>query len=129
MITLPDGNRVWLVHDLRSRIGTREAVNTVCGGRTTTGDGLRLSSALSVLEVGLALPDKGSRGVEWPDEDFVEFWLWYWIMPKIFSGCLLDDTIVVTPAAVAISAAMSFVSMPPVPRLEPNVVVLTECHP
>lgn len=32
---------------------------------------------------------------------------------------------VVTPAAVAISAAMSFVSIPPVPKLDPSVVVLT----
>ena len=32
---------------------------------------------------------------------------------------------VITPAAVAISAAMSFVSIPPVPRLDPSVVVLT----
>lgn len=51
------------------------------------------------------------------------------MMLNMFSGCLLDDIIVVTPAAVAISAAMSLVSIPPVPRLEPNVVVLTECHP
>lgn len=77
MITLPDGNRVWLVHDLRSRIGTREAVNTVCGGRSVIGDVLRLTSALSFLGPGLVLPDKGSRGVEWPDEDLFEFRLWY----------------------------------------------------
>jgi hypothetical protein len=43
-----------------------------------------------------------------------------------FGGCLLDVMIVVTPAPVAISAAMIFVSMPPVPRLEPRVVVLTK---
>ncbi len=36
--------------------------------------------------------------------------------------------IVETPAAVAISAAISFVSIPPVPKLEPNVVVLTIPH-
>ena len=40
-------------------------------------------------------------------------------------GSLLDVITVATPAAVAISAAMSFVSIPPVPRLEPKVVVLT----
>lgn len=40
-------------------------------------------------------------------------------------GCLLEVMTVVTPAPVAISAAMSFVSIPPVPRLEPNVDVLT----
>lgn len=33
-----------------------------------------------------------------------------------------------TPAAVAISAAMSFVSIPPVPRFEPRVAVLTMGH-
>lgn len=43
----------------------------------------------------------------------------------IMEGCLLDVMIVVTPAPVAISAAMSFVSIPPVPRLEPSVDVLT----
>jgi hypothetical protein len=43
----------------------------------------------------------------------------------MFSGCLLEVMIVVTPAAVEMSAAMSFVSIPPVPRLEPSVVVLT----
>ncbi len=48
------------------------------------------------------------------------------MMPKIFSGCLLDVMMVVTPAPVAISAAMIFVSMPPVPRLDPRVVVLTD---
>ncbi len=44
---------------------------------------------------------------------------------KIFLGSLLDVMIVVTPAAVAISAAISLVSIPPVPRLDPSVVVLT----
>lgn len=38
---------------------------------------------------------------------------------------MLEVMIVVTPAAVAISAAISFVSIPPVPKLEPSVVVLT----
>jgi hypothetical protein len=46
-------------------------------------------------------------------------------MENMFSGFLLDKIIVVTPAPVAISAAMSFVSIPPVPRLDPRVVVLT----
>ena len=49
----------------------------------------------------------------------------YSIIRKIQDGSLLEVMIVVTPAAVAISAAMSFVSIPPVPRLDPNVVVLT----
>jgi hypothetical protein len=43
----------------------------------------------------------------------------------MFSGCLLDVITVVTPAAVAMSAAINLVSIPPVPRLDPNVVVLT----
>lgn len=44
---------------------------------------------------------------------------------NILLGSLLEVMIVVTPAAVAMSAAMSFVSIPPVPKLEPNVDVLT----
>ena len=49
----------------------------------------------------------------------------YSMIRKIQDGSLLEVMIVVTPAAVAISAAMSFVSIPPVPRLDPKVVVLT----
>lgn len=48
------------------------------------------------------------------------------MIPKIFSGCLLELIIVVTPVSVAIPAAMSFVSIPPVPKLDPKVVVLTD---
>ena len=48
---------------------------------------------------------------------------------KMFFGSLLDVMTVVTPAAVAISAAMSLVSIPPVPKLEPRVVVLTISEP
>ena len=40
----------------------------------------------------------------------------YSIIRKIQDGSLLEVMIVVTPAAVAISAAMSFVSIPPVPN-------------
>ena len=36
-----------------------------------------------------------------------------------------DVIIVVTPAAVAMSAAISLVSIPPVPSEEPRVLVLT----
>lgn len=64
-----------------------------------------------------------SRGVG--GRDFLAA-LWYSIMLNIFSGRLLEVMIVVTPAPVAISAAISLVSIPPVPRLEPRVVVLTE---
>lgn len=113
-----------VVQDLRSRIGTREAVNRVCGGRIMgPGDELRLGFVLSGLGVGLIRPEDVSRGVA--GGVFGMTWLWYWITPNIFSGFLLDNMTVVTPAAVAISAAMSFVSIPPVPRLDPSVVVLT----
>lgn len=47
------------------------------------------------------------------------------MMSMIVDGILLDVMTVVTPAPVAISAAMSFVSIPPVPRLDPSVEVLT----
>jgi phage baseplate assembly protein W len=51
---------------------------------------------------------------------------WYSRIAKRDAGLRLEVMIVDTPAAVAISAAMSFVSIPPVPRLEPRVAVLTE---
>lgn len=57
--------------------------------------------------------------------DFGAFCAWYSMMLNIISGFLLEVMMVVTPAAVAISAAISFVSIPPVPRLDPSVVVLT----
>ena len=77
-------------------MGCEDAVNTVCGGRTSSGK---------------EEPDFRSKS--------------YSMMPKMFSGCLLDVMTVVTPAAVDISAAISLVRIPPVPRLDPNVVVLT----
>ena len=43
----------------------------------------------------------------------------------MFFGFLLLVMIVEVPAPVAISAAMSLVSMPPVPSLDPKEVVLT----
>lgn len=49
----------------------------------------------------------------------------YSMIRKIQDGSLLEVMTVVTPAAVAISAAMSFVAIPPVPRLDPGVVMLT----
>jgi hypothetical protein len=51
--------------------------------------------------------------------------LWYSRIAKRDAGVRLDVMIVDTPAAVAISAAISFVSIPPVPKLEPRVAVLT----
>jgi hypothetical protein len=42
-----------------------------------------------------------------------------------FAGLLDLHMIVETPPADAISAAMSFVSIPPVPSLDPRVAVLT----
>ncbi len=50
---------------------------------------------------------------------------WYSRIAKRDAGLRLEVMIVDTPAAVAISAAMSFVSIPPVPRFEPRVAVLT----
>jgi hypothetical protein len=50
----------------------------------------------------------------------------YAIMRKMVVGSLEEVITVATPAAVAISAAMSLVSIPPVPRLEPKVAVLTD---
>lgn len=70
---------------------------------------------------GLERPERTSKGVEAPDLSA----LLYWMILRMFLGSLLDVMTVVTPAAVAISAAMSLVSIPPVPRLDPSVVVLT----
>ena len=71
---------------------------------------------------GLVRPDrKPVRGVLAPDLN----WALYSMILKMFFGSLLEVMTVVTPAAVAISAAISLVSMPPVPKLEPRVVVLT----
>jgi phage baseplate assembly protein W len=50
---------------------------------------------------------------------------WYSRIEKRDAGVRLEDMIVDTPAAVAISAAISFVSIPPVPKFEPRVAVLT----
>ncbi len=47
-------------------------------------------------------------------------------MSRTTLGLCEEATIVDTPAAVAISAAISLVSIPPVPKLEPRVFVLTE---
>ena len=71
--------------------------------------------------VGLERPDVVLSGVDEPDLSA----LLYSIIRKILFGPPLEVIMVVTPAAVAISAAMSLVSIPPVPRLDPNVVVLT----
>ena len=71
---------------------------------------------------GLERPEDGFRGVE--DPDLSE--LLYSMIFRILPGSLLDVMTVVTPAAVAISAAISLVSIPPVPRLEPRVLGLTE---
>lgn len=47
------------------------------------------------------------------------------MMSSTFAGLLDLHMIVETPPADAISAAMSFVSIPPVPSLDPRVAVLT----
>lgn len=74
--------------------------------------------------MGLERPETVSRGVAVPDFKAVL----YWMILRMLRGSLLEVMTVVTPAAVAISAAMSFVSIPPVPKLEPSVVVLTICE-
>lgn len=75
---------------------------------------------------GLDRPERGSRGVDGVEDEEDLLPLLYSIISNIRSGCALDEMTVVTPAAVAISAAMSFVSIPPVPSFEPSVFVLTE---
>ena len=135
---------MWLVHDLRSRRGIGDGLNTVCGGRVNREGGVLTpelglgnvkASAMAaggfktvgvgVVGPGLERPDDTSNGVDAPDRSA----LLYWMILRMFVGSLLDVIMVVTPAAMAISAAISFVSIPPVPRLEPNVVVLTgETH-
>ena len=132
------------VHDLRSRRGATEGTNTVCGGRTRPNGGEGVNGSPDVEGVGviesslrgivlgvgvrmdggsgLALPDCGAViGVFVPDLSCAL----YWMILKMLVGSLLEVMMVATPAAVAMSAAMSLVSIPPVPRLEPSVVVLT----
>ena len=148
MITLPDGCRVCVVHDFRSRIGLSDGVNNVCEGLDTGCEGLGVivrfdrtedaresdedPEGARVLEsedkkagigdgIGLERPEGRSSGVAVPDFKAVL----YSMILRIFRGSLLEVITVVTPAPVAISAAMSFVSIPPVPKLEPRVVVLT----
>ena len=70
-------------------------------------------------------PDKGSRGVDGIESDEERIELLYSTISNIRSGCALEEMTVATPAAVAISAAMSFVSIPPVPNFDPSVLVLT----
>lgn len=136
IITLPAGARVKAVQDLASRMGVSDALNRVCGGRTITGVvPLRCSSTreefarrtiVSVEFISAeANADDGVEMCEDVTEVDDESRESYSMILKTFSGCFEEVTIVSTPAAVAISAARSFVSMPPVPSLEPNVAVLT----
>jgi len=97
MTTVPAGKSVWEVQDFISLIGFREGLNRVCLGRVT---------------------------VEWSTPG-METVAWYSMMDWMFSGFLEEAMMVFTPASVAISAAISFVSIPPVPRLDPSVAVLT----
>jgi len=60
-----------------------------------------------------------------PCEQGLEAAPWYSRIAKRDAGVRLEVMMVDTPAAVAISAAISFVSIPPVPKLEPRVAVLT----
>ena len=98
MMTAPAGVNVCRVHALRSRSGVADGVNKVCSG-------------LVIVFV--------------PLEPELEVAPWYSRIANKDAGLRLEVMIVETPAAVAISAAMSFVSIPPVPRFEPRVAVLT----
>jgi hypothetical protein len=110
---------VCLVQDFKSRIGADDGVKRVCGGRINDAEEDGVIELNVVSWSGLVLPENdGVEGVDLRE-------LLYSMISNMFSGCLLVVMIVVTPAPVAISAAMSFVSIPPVPRLDPNVVVLT----
>jgi hypothetical protein len=114
IITLPEGWRVWDVHCFRSRRGVGEGVKRVCGGRKSGGAGVE---------------DEGGVGESDPSVGEVWTRVLYSMILKMLDGFLEDVITVDTPAAVAISAAISFVSIPPVPRLEPRVAVLTtEAH-
>lgn len=89
---------MYLVQDFKSRIGVGEGAKSVCGGRM-------IERMLGSWESPCAA--------------------WYAIMEKILRGFFDEVMMVVIPVSVAISAAMSLVSIPPVPRLEPRVLVLT----
>jgi hypothetical protein len=60
-----------------------------------------------------------------PLEPELDFAPRYFRITNKHAGQRLEVMIVDTPAAVAISAAMSLVSIPPVPRFKPRVAVLT----
>jgi hypothetical protein len=110
---------VCLVQDFKSRNGADDGVKRVCGGRINDAEEEGLIGLNVVSCSGLVLPENdGVEGVDLRE-------LLYSMISNMFSGCLLVVMTVVTPAPVAISAAMSFVSIPPVPRLDPNVVMLT----
>lgn len=110
-------------------------MNSVCGGRTGrassegTEDRLAVTVSSDVIlkelnsDVGVETMGGGHVGAAL-EADFARAVL-YSIILKTFSGYFDVVTIVATPAAVAISAAMSLVSIPPVPSLEPSVAVLT----
>ena len=55
----------------------------------------------------------------------MEIMVWYLMMDGMFSGFLEEAMTAFTPASVATSVAISFVSIPPVPGLGPSVAVLT----
>jgi len=136
IMTLPAGARVKAVQDLASRMGVSDALNRVCGGRTIAGVVPPLGSSIREESARRTIVSVEVIGAEANADDGVEMCddvtevddksrESYSMILKIFSGCFEEVTIVSTPAAVAISAAMSFVSIPPVPSLEPNVAVLT----
>ena len=52
-MTLPEGNSVSLVQDLRSRRGATDGTKTVWGGRTKIGDGEGFDARFAVEGVGV----------------------------------------------------------------------------
>lgn len=117
---------------MRSRSGVEDGVKSVCGGRAgrdNCGSDVTKFSISEDAWADVVLGVFGRTGVDTPDAEGVLTaeleYVTYSMMLNILDGVLLDVMIVVTPAPVAISAAINFVSIPPVPSLEPSVAVLT----
>ena len=113
-----------------------DGLNNVCGGRTCRAEGSSVGTEDRPVTVSwevMLIEVNSDVGVETLDDketdigldvDFARAVL-YSIILKTFSGVFDEVTTVATPAAVAISAAISLVSIPPVPSLDPRVAVLT----
>lgn len=135
----PEGVRVWNVHCFRECNGVGEGRKRVCVGRVGR-VGVELELGVEVGEMAFvfdAVVDGSVVATEEATEEATEGtdaeaigpeWIEDTVQSTIsntFFGDWLLAIIVRTPAAVAISAAMSFVSIPPVPSDEPRVEVDT----